>query len=771
MIRRDDELQLTFEYIDNKEQLALPVFFKSLIEITKIDNIHLFTDYIYNNYSNKCKRLKKLLSFIRNMTDIPIELISKYYARIYSFESDDHCTNFYSDLNKDLRNNKAEKYLPYIKVLYEGVKLKALSLASNKILYRGTLIFNNEIDLIKKYLNTKKDYLPGAIVFSKTFLSFTKKKEVANDFLDKHKNIKSNLSKALFILEKDNNINYSLSTHADIDKLSPYDEEEVLFFPFSTFEIKEINKSINKEKEEIYIINLLYLGKYVLELEETLKNDENIIPDTEFKKQIMMMGLIDEDKVTYIKELIQNFEVFKTKINEMSIYKPPSDNCIISELNIGQGKVGKDIRIINSYEQSIGYNNNKNKKNNNNNNNNNDNNNIDDNIKYCNELEIKDNCEIMINGNKIDFNYFHKFEKKGKYKIEYIFKKKLKNINHMFYKCSDLISIDLSNLNSQNVTEIRNIFSYCDNLQTVNLSNFNSQNIYDMREMFYGCKSLTSVNLSNFNTQNVYYISKMFSECNSLTNIDLSNFYTENISDMSYLFSGCNSLKEINLSSFKTQNVTDMSNLFTGCSSLEQINLSNFNTERVTNMKSMFDGCNSLKDLDLSSFNTKNVTNMKYIFNGCENLEKLNLSSFNTENVTDMSYMFSGCNSLENLDISNFKTDNVTNMKCMFDGCTYLLNVNISNFNTQNVTNMSYMFHECAFLKELDLSNFETQNVTDMSFIFKGCNNLEKLNISKFDISNIDDNRYLFSECKSLLRENLISKKEILDYFDNKHNN
>ena len=85
------------------------------------------------------------------MTGIPIELISKYYARLYCFESDDEdLPNFYSDLNKDLRNNKTEKYLPYIKVLYEGVKLKALPLASNKKLYRGTLILNNEINQKKR---------------------------------------------------------------------------------------------------------------------------------------------------------------------------------------------------------------------------------------------------------------------------------------------------------------------------------------------------------------------------------------------------------------------------------------------------------------------------------------------------------------------------------------------------------------------------------------------------------------------------------------------
>ena len=50
--------------------------------------------------------------------------------------------------------------------------------------------------------------------------------------------------------------------------------------------------------------------------------------------------------------------------------------------------------------------------------------------------------------------------------------------------------------------------------------------------MFSGCNSLTNLNLSNFNTQNVTNMSFMFSECDSLTNINLSNFNTQNITNM-----------------------------------------------------------------------------------------------------------------------------------------------------------------------------------------------------------------------------------------------
>ena len=88
-------------------------------------------------------------------------------------------------MNKDLRNNKKDRYLPFIKVLYDGVKLGSLSLASNNTLYRGSLLSNTEINLIKKYLKNKMPGLPGAIIFSKVFLSFTKNK--FTEFLNSEK--------------------------------------------------------------------------------------------------------------------------------------------------------------------------------------------------------------------------------------------------------------------------------------------------------------------------------------------------------------------------------------------------------------------------------------------------------------------------------------------------------------------------------------------------------------------------------------------------------
>ena len=69
--------------------------------------------------------------------------------------------------------------------------------------------------------------------------------------------------KVLYIINIDKDLDYDLSTHSDIQNISfHFYEKEVLFFPFSSFEIKNI-KEKNFKSENIYEIELLYLGKYL----------------------------------------------------------------------------------------------------------------------------------------------------------------------------------------------------------------------------------------------------------------------------------------------------------------------------------------------------------------------------------------------------------------------------------------------------------------------------------------------------------------------------
>ena len=514
---RKEEDKLTFEYINCKEELYYPILYKSLIETTKIDKIENVTNKIYDEYNKYSNKIKNLLNQIRCIPDIPIELIAKYYARLYTAESENNQNNFYNDINQALRGNKKDNYLSYIKVLYEGIKKKSLLLASNNILYRGARLSNTEIDIIKKYLHDKIKGLPGAIVFSKTFLSFSKDKKIAENYL-KHQENKDELKKVLFILEKDNNLDYDLSTHADIEKISFYpNEKEVLFLPFSSFEIKGIKKAIINN-EIAYEIELLYLGKYIKELKNN--KDNTILPDSKFKNQILEFGLIEKEEIEdNPKYLLQKFDEYEKEIN----------NYITSEINIKEDDLNKDIRIINSYEEYYRELN------------------LDIFDEYKNENEIKDNIEITINDEPIPFSYFYKFKEKSKYIIKYIFKNNLTKTDFMFYGCEYLINMNLSHFQTIDVTNMSSMFSGCKSLIKINLDNINTQKVTNMRSMFSHCESLKQINLSSFDTQNVANMNSMFYECKNLKYINLSNFNTQNVTNMNSIFYGCNSLKEENV--------------------------------------------------------------------------------------------------------------------------------------------------------------------------------------------------------------------------------
>ena len=134
--------------------------------------------------------------------------------------------------------------------------------------------------------------------------------------------------------------------------------------------------------------------------------------------------------------------------------------------------------------------------------------------------------------------------------------------------------------------------------------------------MFYNCKNLLKVDFSKFNTDNITDISYMFYCCNNLLDINFTNFNTSNVTNMAFMFYFCSYLTKLDLSGFNTKNVKDMSGMFF-FRRLNDANLSNFETSQVNNMDSMFKSCCSLKNLDLSSFNVNNVTNYDGIFDGC----------------------------------------------------------------------------------------------------------------------------------------------------------
>ena len=353
---------------------------------------------------------------------------------------------------------------------------------------------------------------------------------------------------------------------------------------------------------------------------------------------------------------------------------------------------------------------------------------------------------------------------------------KLNSLNSFFYEWSQLKSIEgLENLNTSNVTNMRSMFYGCSSLTSLDVSEFKTDNVTNMGSMFRGCSSLTTLDVSGFKTDNVTNMGSMFRDCSSLTSLDLSVFKTDNVTSMSLMFYGCSSLTSLDVSGFKTDNVTDMSWMFSGCSSLTSLDVSGFKTDNVTDMGSMFSGCSSLTCLDVSGFKTDNVTNMYSMFDGCSSLTSLDVSGFKTDNVMDMYWMFSGCSNLTNLDVSGFKTDN---MDYMFYCCSGLTSITIPN----SVTNIgSSAFEGCSGLTSVTIPNSVTSigeaaffdcsgltsvtipsSVTSIGVVaFSDCSNLTSVTIPN-SVTSIGSGA--FEDCSALTSVTIGSGIESIEY-------
>ncbi|HCV3198509.1 TPA: BspA family leucine-rich repeat surface protein [Listeria monocytogenes] len=217
------------------------------------------------------------------------------------------------------------------------------------------------------------------------------------------------------------------------------------------------------------------------------------------------------------------------------------------------------------------------------------------------------------------------------------------------FKNSAATSLDLSNLDTSNVTSMRQMF-YSNAATSLDLSNFDTSNVTDMYYMF-AASAATSLDLSNWDTSNVISMDSMF--YGSLaTSLDVSSFDTSNVTNMRQMFIG-SLATSLDLSNFDTSKVTNMYGMFQ-YSAATSLNLSNFDTSNVTNMGNMFDR-SAVTSLDLSNFDTSKVTGMSSMFNQSV-ATSLDLSSFDTSKVAYMTNMFAGASQLQMLTLgSQFK--------------------------------------------------------------------------------------------------------------------
>ena len=90
------------------------------------------------------------------------------------------------------------------------------------------------------------------------------------------------------------------------------------------------------------------------------------------------------------------------------------------------------------------------------------------------------------------------------------------------------MSISVLACDTENVTNMNSMFYGCSSLTKLDLSNFNTSSVTDMRYMFENCYKLQTLDLSSFDTSNVQRMFGMFRNCSVLQTLDLSNFFLKN---------------------------------------------------------------------------------------------------------------------------------------------------------------------------------------------------------------------------------------------------
>ena len=126
----------------------------------------------------------------------------------------------------------------------------------------------------------------------------------------------------------------------------------------------------------------------------------------------------------------------------------------------------------------------------------------------------------------------------------------------------------------------------------------------NMSRYFNAFDELISIDLSYLDTSLVTNMTGMFYNSNNLLELDLSNFDTSNVTGMASMFSGnffngepMKLTKIIFGENFDTSNVTDMSYMFYRCSYLTKIDLANFDTSKVTNYSNMFNYLTNITEI------------------------------------------------------------------------------------------------------------------------------------------------------------------------------
>ena len=181
---------------------------------------------------------------------------------------------------------------------------------------------------------------------------------------------------------------------------------------------------------------------------------------------------------------------------------------------------------------------------------------------------------------------------------------------------------------------------------------------------FEGLANVTSIDLTYLDTSQMTSADCMFLVCSSLTDIDLRGLDFSNVTSMNSIFSG-SGLQNINLSGLDLANVTDFTDMFLD-SALVNVDLSNISAPNWDTMDFLFRDLTTLVSVNMANLDAPNLGSMRSTFDGCTNLTTVDLSNFDTSKVTNMRKMFYNCSKMEMIKVTRGKW--VLPANCITDG-------------------------------------------------------------------------------------------------------
>lgn len=267
-------------------------------------------------------------------------------------------------------------------------------------------------------------------------------------------------------------------------------------------------------------------------------------------------------------------------------------------------------------------------------------------------------------------------------------------------------------------------FAYCPG-DNFDFSGFDTSHITAMNEWFRSCTDLTTLNLSELNTSNVTTMLSMFEGCSKLTNVDISNFDFTNVTTLSKFMYNCSVLNDIVFPSSKTNKINAINLAFSGCRELVLADLSELDLSLCNNYNSIFNSCSKLETFDLSGADLKG--DLSRMFYSCALLPSIDFTNNpSSSTATKMEYTFYYCSKATSIKIPNIITSGLTTLSNTFSNCALLEEVVLpTSFDMSNVTQFYCTYNEDKKLTNTGLDNFYLPKNTTLYRAFKNCEVLE----------------------------------------------